>query len=58
MAIRKVEKDYKKYETHIEQMSDEELKKIRRKIGIIKGQAGKVGQEVDDSLNKSSEKKG
>ncbi len=58
MGSKKVEKDYKKFETHIEHMADEGLKKIRKKTLIIKNQAEKVGQEVDAALSKSSEKKG
>ncbi len=58
MGSKKVEKDYKKFETHIEQMADDGLKKIRKETLIIKNQAEKVGQEVDATLSKSAEKKG
>lgn len=58
MSSNNIEKDYKDFETCIEQMAEEELKKIRKKTSEIRNQAEKVGEAVEASMSASDKKKG
>jgi hypothetical protein len=57
MSRKEVEKDYKRFETRIEQMAEEERTKIREKTAKIKEQAEIVGEDVDATLSESPKKK-
>lgn len=49
---KKLEEDYQKFNKKIDQLADEEIKKIREKAKAVKEEATKTGQAVESSLNK------
>jgi len=49
---KKIEEDYKIFEKDIEQMAEEELRKIREKASQTKIEAEKVGESIEDTLGR------
>ena len=52
----KIEKDYQEFERVIEQMTEDELRRIREKANQLKSEAEKTGESVENSINTSQEK--
>ena len=46
----KLEKDYQDYNQTIELKAQEEIKKIREKITMVKKEAEKIGETLESSL--------
>ncbi len=51
-----MEEDYKKYNSDIECLAEDEIKRIQEKISLIKKQAEKAGEKAEISLEKSNAK--
>jgi hypothetical protein len=47
---KKIEEDYKKFENAINQMAQEELRKIREKASQTRVEAEKIGEAVEQTL--------
>jgi hypothetical protein len=54
---KKIEEDYKKFENDINQMAQEELRKIREKASYARVEAEKIGEAVEQTLDEASEKR-
>ncbi len=57
MSSEQVDKDYKDFQTCIEQLAEEELERIRKKTSKIKDEARKIGAELEASLVEEAGKK-
>jgi hypothetical protein len=48
----KIEQDYKAYNSMIERKAQEEIKKIKEKIGEVKKEAEKIGETLESEVDK------
>jgi hypothetical protein len=57
MSIKqKLEQDYNDYNKTIERKAQEEIKKIRDKIAMVKEEAKKIGITLDSEIDKDDSK--
>lgn len=49
----KLEQDYRELEECVDELTKEEIKKIRKKMEALKQEAVKVGEDVEAELGKS-----
>jgi hypothetical protein len=52
----KVERIYRKCQTEIEKLTEEEIQKIKQKAEALKKETEKVGETVEASLNENKTK--
>ena len=56
MSKEKLENDYQNFNKQIEQLAEQSIKNIREKADSIREEAKKIGETVEDSMNKRQEK--
>jgi len=56
MSKEKLENDYQNFNKQIEQLAEQSIKNIREKADSIREEAKKIGETVEDSMNKGQEK--
>ena len=56
MSKEKLENDYQNFNKQIEQLAEQSIKNIREKADSIREEAKKIGETVEDSMNKGEEK--